>query len=544
MNRLLLVLLLILPYFAFSQEEGKALKTKIEKVTVYLNGAEIAHQGSVSLSEGTSVLLVKGLSPKVVKESIRAQFSNGVKVLAVGFEQDRITKGKQDSVRLTRISDTIRIMDREKRRINAMQSALESEKQTIISNSNLVHGQNNVSVAELQRLSELYKTRMSEIFRLIHLNQENLMDIERVIVRYNDETQKLKSVVKVEYDPQIRITVHAPGPVTAQLSLKYLTGGAAWAPTYDIISEGSDKGIRLEYNANVMNQSGEDWKDVKITLSTTDPLQSHKLPGMAPWYLNYGGGSEQQSQNRKVSKEEAQASYGDIKILDNVQYEEMIVSNISVDFPITGNFSIPSNSRLYQLEVARHDLSASFRYIAIPKIERNAFLVARLTGWEKLNLIQGPSNIYFRGTYIGKAMIDPVTFDDTLDISLGRDNKVIVNRLKVEDKDAIKVIGSNKKETYTYKISVRNTNTNPINIQLSDQIPVSQHSEITVDIHEVSNAEREDYSGKLTWNLDIKSGETKEFIVSFSVKYPKNKTVKVQKSDKSNYRSVKTVRFL
>ncbi|HCA83711.1 MAG TPA: hypothetical protein DEP18_07975 [Flavobacteriales bacterium] len=140
--------------------------------------------------------------------------------------------------------------------------------------------------------------------------------------------------------------------------------------------------------------------------------------------------------------------------------------------------------------------------------------------------------------------MDPVTFDDTLDISLGRDNKVIVNRVKVEDKDAIKVIGSNKKETYTYKISVRNTNTNPINIQLSDQIPVSQHSEITVDIHEVSNAEREDYSGKLTWNLDIKSGETKEFIVSFSVKYPKNKTVKVQKSDKSNYRSVKTVRFL
>lgn len=526
-----------------ADKDEKIVKTRIDKVTVYLNGAELNHNGSINLSEGTNILLVKGLSQKVARESIRAQFSNGVKVLALNFEQDKVTKGRQDSVRLARINDTLMVVDKEKRRLSSVIAALEAEKATITANSNLIQGQNNVTVAELTKLSDLYRNRMSEIIRQIYLSNESIMDLNRLIGKYNDETSRLRNVVKVEYFYQIRLTVHSPGPLTSQMNLKYIVGGAAWTPQYDIHSEGSDKGIKLDYNANLMNQSGESWEDVKITLSTADPLQSHELPNIQPWYVNFGGGSGNENRQRQVSKEEAQSQYGDVKILDNVMYKEILVSNVSVDFPISGTFTIPSDSKPYRLEVATYDLPASFKYHAIPKVDNDAFLVAQLTGWEKLNLIQGPSSIYFRGTYIGKAYIDPQTYDDTLNISMGRDNKVIVNRVKVEDKDAQKVIGTHKKETYTYRISIKNANATPISVELNDQVPISQNSEITVEIHEISGAAREEFSGKLTWNIDLKAGESREFLISFTVKYPKGKSVKVQKADKAKYRSVSAPSF-
>lgn len=531
-----------LSFTLHAQGDEKIVKTRIEKVTVYLNGAELNHTGSVTLSEGTNILLVKGLSPKVARQSIRAQFSNGVKVLALNFELDKVTKGRQDSVRLARINDTIVVVDKEKRRLSSVIAALEAEKATLTANANLVQGQNNVTVAELGKLSELYRTRVAEIFRQIYLSNESISDLNKLIGKYNEESTRLRSVVKVEYFHQIRLTVHAPGPVTSNMSLKYIAGGAAWTPQYDIHSEGSDKGIQLDYNANLMNQSGENWENVKITLSTADPMQSHELPGIQPWYVNYGGNAQEQRQ-RPVSKEEAQSQYGEVKVLENVQYKEILVSNVSVDFPISGTYSIPSDSKPYRMEVATYELPASFKYHAIPKVDNDAFLVAQLTGWEKLNLIQGPSSIYFRGTYIGNAYIDPQTYDDTLNISMGRDNKVVVNRVKVEDKDAQKVIGTHKKETHTFRISLKNANATPISVELNDQIPISQNSEISVEVHEISGAAKEDFSGKLTWNVDLKPGESREFIISFTVKYPKGKSVKVQKSDKAKYRSVSAPSF-
>ncbi|MBX7094537.1 MAG: DUF4139 domain-containing protein [Flavobacteriales bacterium] len=540
-NYFLSSVLLLFVFNALGANEEKVLKSKIEKVTVYINGAEIQQSASVSLAEGSNVLVVKNVSSKVSKESIRAQFGNGVKVLSLHFEQDKITKGKQDSVRLVRISDTLMLVDKEKRRLNASIAALEAEKATITANSNLLSGQNNVTVAELSKLSELYRTRMNEVYKQIWMSNESLADLNRLIGKYNEEIQKIRNVVKVEYFYQIRITVHSPGPVSTNMNLKYLVGGAAWVPQYDIHSDGVDKGIRLDYNANVMNQSGEDWNNVKIVLSTSDPLQNQDLPDLAPWYLNYG--SNNQNSQRQLSKEEAQARNGDVKILDNVAYREIVVSNVAVDFPIDGSYTIPSDSKLYRLDVNSNQLDATFKYKAVPKIDNSAYLVAQLTGWEKLNLIQGPSNVYFRGTFIGKSYIDPNTYGDTLNLSMGRDNKVVVNRIKVEDKDAQKVIGSNKKETYTYKISMKNSNSTPIHVELNDQLPVSQNSEITVEVHEISNAITEDYTGKLTWNVDLKAGESKEFLISFTVKYPKGKNVKVNKADKNMYRTISSPSF-
>jgi uncharacterized protein (TIGR02231 family) len=541
-----LLLTFFLFYNANAAYEEKKIKTKIDKVNVYLNGALISHTGTVSLDAGNTVVIIHNISSKIEKESIRATFTNGVKVLAVDYDIDRITSGVQDSLRIKKVNDSITLIQKDIRRLNSVMAALESERKVISDNSHLLSSSStsNMTVAELQKLADFYRLRITDINKQVFQIQETISEFYQKINSYNSEITKMRSVVKTEYFHQIKLIVNADGPVTSSLNLKYVAGGAGWTPKYDIRAEGVDAGINIDYNAHVMNQTGEPWNDVKIILSTADPIQSHNLPSLPAWTLNYsnqqsGEGRLNEYGPRKITNDEAQRQYGNIKVLEGVEYEEVDVSNIAVDFDIKGTYTIPSDSKPYLLEVATHKLNASFQYYTVPKSDKDAFLLAQITGWEKLNLIEGQTNIYFRGMYIGHSYIKPQYANDTLDISMGRDNKVMVNRIKVEDKDAVKIIGVNKTETFTYKITVRNTNQTPVRIEIVDQVPVSQHSDITVDVHNVSGAEWDKLSGILKWTLDLKANESKEIAISFTVKYPKNKPIKVAKTEQVSYKKAR-----
>ncbi len=527
-------------------EKENVLTSKIEKVTIYLNGAQVFHTGQASLKQGTNILYLKNISSKVSSSSIHAEFSNNVKILATEYGIDKITSGTRDSARIDFILDTLEIVKKEQRRIVSLIEALASEKSAILSNSNL-SGTQNIPVAEIQKLSEFYRIRVGEIHKQIFTLKETEIDLARLMDRYHQKIERLKSVVKTEYYHQMKVVVYSPAVQTAGFNIKYLTGGAAWTPKYDLYAQNVDGGIQLDYNAHVMNQTGENWNDVNIILSTADPLQSHNQPVLAPWLL-YSGANLNTQNNRNngpvaVSREQAQQAYGDLKLLDNVSYEEISLSNASVDFNIKGTFSVPSDSKPYLMEVNSHKLNANFQYYCVPKVDSDAFLMTQITGWEELNLIEGPTNIYFRGTFIGHSNISTQFANDTLNISMGRDNKVIVNRIKLEDKDSKKIIGNNKKETFTYKITVRNTNNSAIRMELLDQIPVSQNSEVTVEVHEISQAEQEPLTGILKWSFVIKPQETKEFKVSFSVKYPKDKSYSFESDSKQVYRRAVKAKF-
>ena len=538
MKKIILLTIGLIAFITVNAADEKKVKTTIDEVIVYLNGALIHHQGTVAIPAGNSVIIVHNISPKVYQKSIRAQLGNGVKVLATEYGIDRMTSGVQDSLRLKKIADTVTVVQKEIRRILMMTSSLEAERKVILDNSHIGATTSNLPVAEVQKLADFYRSRITDINTQVFRYNETVNDYQQLLAQYDLENKRIRSVVKTETFHQIKITVNAKGPVTTNLDLRYVTGGAAWAPKYDIKAEGVDAGIMINYNAQVMNQSGEDWKDVEIILSTADPIQSHNMPTLVPWFLNYNGGNVSTNRNnapRSVSNAEAQRQYGEVQVLSGVEYEEIELSNIAVDFKIEGDYSVPSDSKPYLVEVANYSLEASFQYFSAPRSDKDAFLRAQITGWEKLNLIQGETSIYFRGMYIGQSYINPQMANDTLNISMGRDNKVAVNRTKIEEKESVKIIGSNKWETFTYKITIRNTNQTPIKLELADQIPVSQTSEVEVNIINISNAELDKLSGQLKWNLDLKANESREFIISFSVKYPKNKPVEVQQMEKQNY---------
>ena len=170
-------------------------------------------------------------------------------------------------------------------------------------------------------------------------------------------------------------------------------------------------------------------------------------------------------------------------------------------------------------------MKADYLYSVAPKLDPDAFLLARATGWEEFNLLPGEANIFFEGTFVAKTFIDPNSVKDTLAISLGRDKRVVVKREKLKDFTSKKFIGANKREAYAYEIAVRNTKSEPIKILIEDQVPVSQNSQIEVTVTDIAGAKYNKETGKLQWEQMIQPNASTKTVYKFEVKYPKDKII-------------------
>ena len=198
------------------------------------------------------------------------------------------------------------------------------------------------------------------------------------------------------------------------------------------------------------------------------------------------------------------------------------------EFDIRKPLSLLSDGKVTVTEIARYELPATYQYVGVPRADKEAFLVADATGWTNYNLLEGEANIYFDNSFVGKTIIDPSVPSDTLHFSLGRDSGIRIQRTKVADKSSRKLFASNQEQTMTWRITLKNTRDEAIQLTLKDQIPVSQNSGITVTADELSGGSLDKENGILTWLIQLLPNEQKELLVQYRVKYPKNRRLVVE----------------
>lgn len=197
----------------------------------------------------------------------------------------------------------------------------------------------------------------------------------------------------------------------------------------------------------------------------------------------------------------------------------------SLEFEIKTPYSIKSNNKNYVVDMTRYELDSEYQYYSVPKIDTSAFLLAYITDWEQYNLLAGEATIFFEDTFIGKSVLDTRHSKDTLQISLGRDKNVSVTRNKVKDFSSKKFVGTKKEESRDWEIEIRNSKNQSINMVVYDQIPVATIDEIKVEIQNKSSGKLDPKSGKLKWEFDLNTNETKNIELKYFVKYPKNKSL-------------------
>lgn len=512
-------------------------KSTVQSVTVYMLGAELHSTAVVILPKGKSTVVFSGLSPQLNPGSIRFSVAAGDATILSVSSRTNYLSVQNDNKQIGQLKDSVELIRDQLSRIAMSRETYVKEKDLLFKNQSIGGTENGVKVEEIQRSADFFRQRSNEINDL-------MFDLNKKEARLRETMSRLEqelSELNAQYNPpssEIEIIVMNQREGQVGFDFSYMVNGCGWAPKYDIRASGNDKPIQLIYRANLFNNSGVDWNDVKITLSTAEPGKSANKPTLDKWALNYGYDvndgfvSNELNMDQRVTINQ-QAPAGAI-----AGYETIRVDELSQEFEIAVPYTILSDSKAYTVEVNSFELPAIFEYSAVPKMDRDAFLVARITDWNKLNLVSGHASIFYAGTYVGQSFINTATVADTMTISLGRDKRIVMKRVEKMEESKTQVVGSSVKETFMYEIVLRNNKETAVSITIQDQVPVSQNNDITVETISVSGGVIEPLSGIITWKLTLQPGETKSLILHYSIKYPKN-----QKIERKRVRSINCPSF-
>ncbi len=540
-------------------------KSSLHSVTVYTQGAQLQHKANYTVKAGLSEVIVEGISPQISAGTIQVKATGAVVILDSKYEyyypQPNIQVTATELPLKVRnaikvLEDSIKLINFELRDINDEIEVLVAARKIIISNG-AVKGQGKVndSIQLLKSTVDYYTTKVSELNKKISgLDRQKvkktdlISDLDtrlndlRNYAEQNNPTPEIKGI------PRIIITFMAKEAASGRIDLSYLASNAGWTPLYDIRSEAATGKISLTYKAQVRQQTGLDWDDVKLSISTNNPYANKTKPELSPWYIDYQEFRKQLNEKAKLRSE----AYGDdvpaavnssamnmgfMYSTSGATFEQaaqgaeafttIVQQLISAEFKIDLNYSIASDNQVRMVLVKQSELNTSFRYYAVPKLDPGVYLVAQMTKLDELQLVPAKANIFFDGTYIGETYLDPTTMDDTLNLSLGKDPNIVVKRTLLKNQSKERIIQDKKERSFAYNIEVRNLKSSEIELIIQDQIPLTTNPEITIEKSNLGKGTIDEKTGLIEWNLKLKAKDNQTFDYDFKVRHPKDKVVQI-----------------
>ena len=534
--------------YAATAKSEKNIKSKIENVTVFTKGAQVYRTSAISVNTGITTLVFENLEPTIDEHSIQASGFGNFVIMDVQHSinypepKNEIPANPKNSKQIKLLQDSLVMIGFDLEEINGKKDALTVEKNTLL-NNRLIKGETKKDTLNLVKealafLREKLNNINGELLKLkkeeYHINakKERMQNDLAALKNYNTNTN---DVIKDETNYRIIITVSADAPATGNININYMLQDAGWTPSYDLRAKGTGGTIQLTYKAQVFQNTGIDWNDVKLTLSTANPNQSNVKPTLNTWWLGYYDAYRSTYDDKSKKRDERYNAPSAMASGGSGEFQSDEGSKSSADFTIAEEnltnveyeiklpYTIPSDGQTHFVAVQTKEISANYINFAAPRIDKDAFLVAKVSNWDELNLVPGNANIYFDGTFVGESYVDPNNLTDTLELSLGRDKNMVITRVKQKDKTKEKIIGDEKVKTVSYEITVRNTKSSASNFNLQDQIPVSQNKDVVVNLVESSDGVLDNATGIVNWKFNIKPKETKKLTISYTVKFPKDK---------------------
>lgn len=528
---LVTLLFVFLSPFAWSQDAHVIeVNTPVKKVKLYLNGASVYRSTNVKLVEGENIIKVQGISRYIEEASIQFNLSQDVNLLSIATDKKHLSKEsvfpelKQIHLDIEEINKKITTG---KNRINAYMM----ESKLLFANLSIKSDQSNLSLEELAKAADFIHKRsfkINEEIAKISVKEEELN-------KQLDLLEKRKNAYRIKSSPlqtSIHITLESPKAMDCELNLNYLVQQAAWKPIYDVKAEDLEQPIRLIYKAKILNNTEIDWNKVEVSCSTSDPSRGITLPQMNSWVLStretrkyeYGlVDMRNEKSNQKMFSDSISVKKSKIPYREQIE-----INDLSREFFVAEAQDITSGRKPITIKLKEYNLPATYHHYCIPKKDKDVFLTAGITNWEQLQMINGQMNVYYKNTYIGQTHLNTQFIDDTLKLSLGRVQQVIVQRTKLIDQSKKRRLGSTIKETLSYEIVVKNNGQKSVSLDLKDQVPIANTDDIKINAVEISGAEHNENSGELSWLIKLEPGKTQKFIITFTVEYPKYQKIKLR----------------
>jgi uncharacterized protein (TIGR02231 family) len=504
--------------------------SKITQVTVYLQGAQLVHTAETQVSQGKQTLVFTGLSADMQPESVVLECSNRNVVFQSVSIRNNYLKEQTPNTKIAELQEKSALVEEKLATLRAEKGVYARERDMLFRNEAIGGTANNVPIAEIEKAADFFRKRNNEI-NVFLLKAD--ADERKLIKESAGYTAQLLEMNAKENPPTSEVTVVLDAKTRGEaiFTLKYLVRNAGWAPKYDVRAENAIDPVKLDYHANVFNKSGLDWNEVLMILSTSEPLQGAEKPTLETWDIaesttRIAGVQKNLESVMIMDSKSNRSDY--LKKEDRggeVAFQQVAVQELSAEFEIELPYTILSDGKPYVVDVTSFTLPATYMHYAVPKQDADAFLTAKVVGWNALNLVSGKASVYFAGAYLGQSFINTASVDDTLSLSLGRDKRVALVRKKQSELSKRQLLGNNEKETFYFETTVRNNRDKEINVLLEDQLPISSDGQIEVDMLEISGAVLEKNTGKLSWNMKLAPGESKTVTLGYSIKTPKSMQV-------------------
>jgi uncharacterized protein (TIGR02231 family) len=518
---------------ATAADGEKPIASKLTEARVYLSGAQVVRTASATVPAGTSLLVFTGLAEGLDAQSIQVTGKGGYQILSVNHRMNYLTESPKKK-EIEELQARIRKLEKDWAYEKAMQDVWVNEEQLLNKNSSIGGQQNGLTAAQLTAVNDYVRQRLIQTKTNGLAQQEKLVAIQQEKEKLVQQMQQLQSQAP-RPTSEVVVEISSAVEVPATFVLSYYVGSAGWLPAYDLRAKGVGQPIELLMKAQVVNNTGEDWNKVALSLSSANPQLGGIMPQLQPWTLYaYRPVAAMEAFSRQPMRKQemaapsaaGRADMDDYKLME--KEAQQVVANAvaarttTVEFIIEAPFSIPSDGTAHTVGVKSHEVAASYKHYATPKLDRDAFLYARTTGWEDLNLLPGQANVFFEGTYVGQSYLQLDQPKDTLDISLGRDKGVAVDRAKRKSTNEKAVVGGKRTVTIGWDITVRNTKGTAVDLEVRDQWPLSPQSEIEVKLKDNGGAAADNDKGFLTWNLRLEPKATKKLGFAYEVKHPKD----------------------
>ena len=525
--RFVLLALFSLVLSSISANEVKT-SSRIKEITIFRQNARITRTASVNVPAGNSFIVFEELETVLQHQSLQVKLSKDARLLTANFRINYL-KDNKSSADHKRLSDSLELIMQHQRWIISQQEVVQGEIKLISDNTKLGSTNQGVAVAELRTLADYYNRRMTELRKQLFdlSNRDN--ELKKIRSRLEEQLRAI-NVNKTRASGEVVVEITSKTAGVVNLELSYLVNNVSWTPMYDIRTDGNDKDVSLVYKADIRQNTGVDWKNSKITLSTGNPTQDHNRPILNPKYLSIYvppiSRIESAAQKGAAVPERNIFYETEAMAMDDAFVEYKIQENsLNIEFVVDQSYTLNTGGSPHIVTMTEHRIDASFEYHAVPSLDKAAYLLAKITDWSKLNLLEGNANIFFDNTYIGQTYINPFITADTMALSFGRDDRIFVKREKNLQESSVRTLLGTTTHIISYEITVRNTKNKAIEIDILDQIPLSTNKDIVVELLEREGAEYTERVGKLNWKIKLNPNESKTIKLKYSVKHPRNISV-------------------
>jgi uncharacterized protein (TIGR02231 family) len=522
--------LFIFTAFCFQPIFANVVEPKIKEVTIFNQGAKIESECNNYVSSGKSELKIGPIYGQVATQAIQVSLGASAMLQSMRFVPSNEVV-KPTGLLKTRI-DSLQLLQDMNSKIQLESEVLRGEESMILSQTSKGQQNTPLTLEQLRSYSDFYRSRVQEI-------KDKNFDLTLRRRKIDEMINRIQILINADKNNQPRnfghflVTVQNNTAQSIPIKLSYLVYGPSWNLNYELRAEGTGKPLDIVYKATVQQFTGLDWKDVKLKFSTGNISENNSRPILNPAYIDFivpqmYAYNKKQQMNSYQLRNQAMAPAMESNLSDNV--DKMVFSEdkdvVSV-FEVMEAQTLISSQEMQYVQLDKRTIKdLSYQYHTVPKLDPSVFLLAELTNFSTLDLQPGNASIFYRGSYVGETFLDPRITGDTLLVSLGKDDRVSVKRHKPEDlTKPARFLGTNKLETITYEIIVRNNKTESVELDVLDQIPVSRNTDLEVELIEAKDAQYTKEFGKLLWKIKLEPNATRKLRFTYTLKYPKNKSV-------------------